>query len=111
MSKTINNVILYGYIGKMSEKITTDKSNFHSFSISTRRGKITDWHNVVVFEGQTEIEVEYSKPNVGDYVRVQGQLTYRNREIKDANGNVITTVKEASIIAFNLAVIDRKKMD
>jgi single-stranded DNA-binding protein len=111
MNRTVNDITLYGYIGKMSEKITTEKSSFHSFSISTKRGKVTDWHNVVVFEGQTETEIEHSQPNVGDYVRIQGQLTYRNREIKDSNGDVVTTVKEASVIAISLIIIDRKEVE
>lgn len=109
MTKTINQVQLRGFIGNVSEKITTDKSSFYTMSISTKRGKNTDWHKVVIFDGEDIIHAGNFEPSVGDYVRIEGELSYRSREIKDADGKVITSVKEASVIASTIFAMEQKQ--
>lgn len=108
MTKTINQIQLRGFIGNISEQITTDKSSFYTMSISTKRGKTTDWHKVIIFDGDDVVHAGNFKPGVGDYVRIEGELSYRNREIKDAGGNVITTVKEVSVIASTIFAMEQK---
>ena len=100
MTNTSNYIQINGYLGTAPEKVTTDNSTFTSLSIGTSRGKTTDWHKVIVFRGQgltTNCDIDSLEK--GDLVRIDGILTYRKREIKDSEGNLITTVKEASIIA------------
>lgn len=108
MTNTSNYVQLYGYLGNDPEEVTTEKSNFITFSLGTSKGRSTDWHKVIVFDGQAKKLYDNFKPKKGDQVRVDGTISYRKREIKDAQGNVITTVKEASIIAITLIVVNSK---
>ncbi len=109
MTKTINNISIYGYIGNISEKITTEKSSFHTMSVSTKRGKATDWHKVIIFDSNDVKVASGFELGVGDFVRIDGQLSYRDRPIKDANGNLVTTVKEASVIASIVFGLEQKQ--
>jgi single-stranded DNA-binding protein len=108
MVNSQNYVQLYGILGNDPEEIETVKSNFTTFSLGTSARKSTDWHKVIVFGHEYE---RYSAfiPKKGDQVRVDGTISYRKREIKDTEGNVIATVKEASIIAIRVLGLVKKK--
>ncbi len=109
MTNTLNLVDLCGYLGNDPEEITTEKSNFITFSLGTANGKSTDWHKVIIFDGHARKQYNNFKPKKGDNVRICGTISYSNREIKDAQGNVIITVKEASIIVLSVLLLNRKK--
>ena len=109
MTISINQVQLRGYIGNLSEQINTEKSSFRTLSLSTQKGKKTAWHKIIIFDSNDVQIASNFELGVGDYIRVDGELSYRNREIKDAEGNVITTVKEASIIAHIVFGLEQKK--
>lgn len=109
MTNSTNQVQLIGYIGNISEQIKTDKSSFHTMSISTKRGKNTDWHKVIIFDNENIVVASNFELGIGDKVRIDGELSYRNRDIKDANSNLITTVKEASVIAQTVFGLEQKK--
>ena len=78
-------------------------------SVSTKRGKATDWHKVIIFDSNDVKVASGFELGVGDFVRIDGQLSYRDRPIKDANGNLVTTVKEASVIASIVFGLEQKQ--
>lgn len=112
MFNTINHIRLDGNIGREPKIVETEKSNFVELSVATKRPVlsedidkvkfITEWHKVMIFD---EEAIEFFKPldiTKGSKVRVEGTLSYRNRAIKDADGEVITTVKEAFVVAYRV---------
>lgn len=109
MTISINQVQLRGYIGNLSEEIKTEKSSFRTLSVSTQRGKKTDWHKIIIFNTEDVKIASSFELGVGDYIRIDGELSYRNRDIKDAEGNVIVTVKEASVIANIIFGLEQRK--
>ena len=78
------------------------------FSIATEKpiinetGKvklIPEWHNIMIFDKAVLEMAKACALTKGSKVRVDGELSYRKRAIKDTNGDVITTVKDAFIVA------------
>lgn len=112
MLNTINHIRLDGNVGREPKIIETEKSTFVELSVATKRpvaGEdtdkvkfITEWHKVMIFD---EEDIQFFKGfdiTKGSKVRVEGTLSYRNRPIKDADGEVITTVKEAFVVAYRV---------
>ena len=109
MLNTVNQIRLEGNLGNAPKLIETDKTKFMELSVATDKPigvseegnlkTITEWHKVLIFNTAVIEQVEKFGLNKGSKVRVDGALDYRKRQIKDANGELIATVKEASVIA------------
>lgn len=109
MLNTVNQVRLEGNLGNNPKLIETDKTTFMELSFATDKPiaanedgslkTITEWHKVLIFNAEIIEWVEKFGLKKGSKVRVDGALDYRKRQIKDATGEVVATVKEASVIA------------
>lgn len=109
MLNTVNQIRLEGNLGNNPKLIETDKTTFIELSVATDKPiavkedgtlkTITEWHKVLIFDAEMIEQIEKFGLKKGSKVRVDGALDYRKRQIKDTNGEVVATVKEASVIA------------
>lgn len=109
MLNTVNQIRLDGNLGNDPKLIKTDTTTFLELSVATDKPiavndngtlkTITEWHRVLIFDTAVIEKVGKFSLTKGSKVRVDGALDYRKRQIKDANGDVLATVKEASVIA------------
>ena len=109
MLNTVNQIRLEGNLGNNPKIIETDKTKFMELSVATDKPigvteagnlkTITEWHKVLIFDTEVIGKVEKFDLGKGSKVRIDGALDYRKRQIKDANGELVATVKEASVIA------------
>lgn len=106
MSKSINQVLLAGNIGKDPEVRTLEGgTKVATFSLATSTGgykkqdgtevpEKTQWHSIVAWRGLAEIAEKYI--HKGDKVFIMGTLQYREYE-KDGNKRYVT-----DILAYDL---------
>lgn len=106
MSKSINQVILAGNVGKEPEVKTLDGGiKVATFSLATSTGgykkqdgtevpEKTQWHNIVAWRGLAEIAEKYV--HKGDKIIIMGTLQYREYE-KDGIKRYVT-----DILAYDL---------
>lgn len=109
MLNTVNQIRLEGNLGNNPKLIETDKTRFMELSVATDKPiavkedgtlkTITEWHKVLIFDAAVLEKVQKFGLKKGSKVRIDSALDYHKRQIKDANGEVVTTVKEASVIA------------
>lgn len=93
MSKSINQLILFGNVGKDPEiRVLEGGVKVATFSLATSTGgykkndgtdvpEKTQWHNVVAWRSLADIAERYVKK--GDRLLVQGSISYRDYEDKD----------------------------
>lgn len=93
MSKSINQVILFGNVGKDPEiRVLEGGVKVATFSLATSTGgykkndgtdvpEKTQWHNIVAWRGLADISERFVKK--GDKILIQGSVSYRNYEDKD----------------------------
>ena len=108
MSKSVNQVILIGNIGKEPETRTLENNvKVSTFSLATSTGGFkkadgtevpekTSWHNVVCWRGLAELAEKYVKK--GDKLTVFGTISYREYE-KDGVKRYAT-----DIIAYDIVL-------
>lgn len=106
MSKTINQVLLFGNCGKDPEVRTLDNGvKVATFSLATSTGgytnkdgkevpAITSWHNIVCWRGLAEIAEKYIKKGIK--VLIQGSISYRSYE-KEGQTHYVTDIQAADI--------------
>lgn len=106
MSKSINQVILAGNVGKEPEVKTLDGGiKVATFSLATSTGgykkqdgtevpEKTQWHSIVAWRGLAEIAEKYV--HKGDKIIIMGTLQYREYE-KDGIKRYVT-----DILAYDL---------
>ena len=106
MSKTINQVLLFGNCGKDPEVRTLDNGvKVATFSLATSTGgytnkdgkevpEITSWHNIVCWRGLAEIAEKYIKK--GSKVLIQGSISYRSYE-KEGQTHYVTDIQATDI--------------
>lgn len=111
MSKSVNQVILIGNIGKDPETRTLDNGvNVSTFSLATSTGGFkkadgtdvpekTSWHNIVCWRGLADLCKKYVKK--GDKLTVFGTISYRDYE-KDGVKRYAT-----DIIAYDLVLMGK----
>lgn len=106
----MNKVILFGNIGKDPEIRTTESGKkLAKFSLATQSfrkdkdgNKITDWHNIVVWDKLADLCEKYVKK--GSAIIVEGEITYRNYENKEGQKVYMT-----EIICNNLHFTGKKE--
>jgi len=106
MSKSINQVLLAGNVGKEPEVKTLDGGiKVATFSLATSTGgykkqdgreipEKTQWHNIVAWRGLAEIAEKYV--HKGDKIIIMGTLQYREYEKDDIKRYV------TDILAYDL---------
>ena len=111
MSKSINQVILLGFVGKDPEIRSFDNGiKVATFSIATSTGgykkqdgtevpEKTSWHNIVAWRGLADIAEKYI--HKGDKLTVIGSISYREYE-KDGIKRYAT-----DILAYDLVLIGK----
>jgi len=108
----MNKAILHGFVGKDPEiKKTGSDKKVGKFSFATTSfrkdkdgNKITDWHNIVVWEKLAELCEKYVKK--GSELIIEGEISYRNYTDKDG---VIKYFTE--IICNSLEFCGKKEAD
>lgn len=106
MSKSLNQVILVGNVGKDAEIRTANNIKVATFSLATSTGGYkkqdgtdvplkTQWHNVVCFRSMAELVEKYV--NKGDRLTVIGSISYRDYE-KDGVKRYVTDIIAEDII-------------
>lgn len=107
MSKSINQVLLIGNVGKDPEVRTLDSNiKVATFSLATSTGgyktkdgaevpEKTSWHNIVAWRGFADIAEKYIKK--GDKITVLGTISYREYE-KDGIKRYTTDIIAYDII-------------
>ena len=107
MSKSVNQCLIIGNVGKDPEVRTLDNgAKVVSFSVATSTGgymkqdgtqvpEKTSWHNIVAWRGLADIAEKYI--HKGDKVAVQGSINYREYENDNKEKRYVT-----DIIAYDL---------
>lgn len=109
MAKSLNKVILIGYLGKDPElRYTSNGIAVASFSIATneawkdQEGNLqerTEWHNIVAWRRLAEICGEYLKK--GRRVYIEGKIQTRSYDDKNGVKRYVTEV-----VADDLIMLD-----
>lgn len=107
MSKSINQVLLIGNVGKDPEvRCFENNVKAATFSVATSTGgykkqdgtdvpEKTQWHNVVAWRGMAEIAEKYI--HKGDRVTIFGTISYREYE-KDGVKRYVTDILAYDIV-------------
>lgn len=113
MSKSVNQCLIIGNVGKDPETRTLDNGvKVSTFSVATSTGgykkqdgtdvpEKTSWHNIVAWRGIADIAEKYI--HKGDKVTVFGTISYREYE-KDGIKRYIT-----DILAYDIVLEGRSK--
>lgn len=112
MSKSLNQVILVGNVGKDAEIRTANNIKVATFSLATSTGGYkkqdgtdvplkTQWHNVVCFRSMADLVEKYV--NKGDRLTVIGSISYRDYE-KDGVKRYVTDIIAEDIILFGKGI-------
>lgn len=108
MSKSINQVLIMGNVGKEPEiKVLDNQVKVATFSVATSTGGFkkadgtevqekTSWHSIVAWRGLAELSEKFV--HKGDKVLIQGTLSYREYE-KDGVKRYLT-----DIIAYDIVL-------
>lgn len=115
MSKSVNNVMLLGFVGKDPEVRTTGGGTMvANFSLATsERSKggdgnwadKTEWHNLVVFGKTAEVVRDYV--HKGSKLYVEGKLQTRSWDDRDSGKKVYRT----EVAVRELILLDAKRED
>lgn len=106
MSKSINQVLIMGNVGKEPEVRQLEKVKVATFSVATSTGGFkkqdgtevpekTSWHSIVAWRGLADISEKFI--HKGDKVLVQGTLSYREYE-KDGVKRYVTDILAYDIV-------------
>lgn len=106
MSKSINQVLLIGNVGKDPEFRTTNNVKVAKFSLATSTGGYkkqdgtevplkTQWHNIVCFRSLADAVVNYVSK--GDKVTIIGAISYNDYE-KDGVKRTFTEIVAEDIV-------------
>lgn len=106
MSKSINQVLLIGNVGKEPEFRTTNNIKVAKFSLATSTGgykkqdgtevpQKTQWHNIVCFRSLAETVSK--KVNKGDLIFITGSISYNDYE-KDGVKRTFTEIVAEDIV-------------
>ena len=106
MSKSINQVLLIGHVGKDPEFRTTNNVKVAKFSLATSTGGYkkqdgtevplkTQWHNIVCFRSLAEAASKYVTK--GDKITIIGSISYNEYE-KDGAKKVFTEIVAEDIV-------------
>lgn len=109
MSKSINQVLLIGNVGKDPEFRTTNNIKVAKFSLATSTGgyknqdgtKVplkTQWHNIVCFRSLADAVSKYVSK--GDKVTIIGSISYNEYE-KDGSKKTFTEIVADDIVLPN----------
>jgi single-strand DNA-binding protein len=107
----MNKIIIYGNLGKDPEVKTVGEKKVAKFSVATTRrskdkdgNKITDWHNVILWDKLAELSETYLKK--GSSVIIEGELQYRNYENKEG-----VKVYMTEIVGNQMHFVGKKEPD
>lgn len=114
----ISKVILLGKLHSFSQTYTVDGSLVIKFTIVTWQGKGADYHNVTYFADNLQLGKFYvqafteiierkkngSEDTNGDYIYVEGRLSYRRVQTESG-----TTRRYVNIIAEKIRLVSSKK--
>jgi single-strand DNA-binding protein len=108
----MNKVFLYGNIGKDPDVRTTESGKkVAKFSLATSSfrkdkdgNKITEWHNIVVWDKLAELAEKYIKK--GSSLIVDGEISYRTYTDKDG-----VTKHFTEIICSNMHFTGKKESE
>lgn len=107
MSKSINQVILIGNVGKEPEiRVFENGIKVATFSVATSTGgykkqdgtdvpEKTSWHNIVAWRGLADISEKFI--HKGDKITVIGSISYREYE-KDGVKKFITDILASDLV-------------
>lgn len=106
MSKSINQVLLIGHVGKDPEFRTTNNVKVAKFSLATSTGGYkkqdgtevplkTQWHNIVCFRSLAEAASKYVTK--GDKITIIGSISYNEYE-KDGAKRTFTEIVAEDIV-------------
>lgn len=106
MSKSLNQVILAGNVGKEPEIRTTNSIKVAKFSLATSTGGYkksdgtevplkTQWHNIACFRGIADVVERFV--NKGDKITILGSISYNEYE-KDGVKRIHTEIIADDII-------------
>lgn len=107
MSKSVNQVILIGNVGKEPEiKVFDNGVKVATFSVATSTGgykkqdgtdvpEKTSWHNVVAWRGLADISEKFI--HKGDKITAIGSISYREYE-KDGVKRFITDILASDLV-------------
>ena len=108
MSKSINKVILVGYVGKDPDiRYTPSGTPVAKFSLATNEPfkdkngewqERTEWHNIIAWQRLAEITGEYVK--TGSKLYIEGRLQTSNWEDRQSGERKHRT----EVVAFNLVL-------
>lgn len=108
MSKSVNQCLIIGNVGKDPEVRTLDNgTKVVQFSVATSTGgykrqdgtevaEVTQWHSIVAWRNLAEIAERYVRK--GDKVVVQGQINYRKYTAKDGSERYATDIQAYDIV-------------
>lgn len=107
MSKSVNQVILIGNVGKEPEiRVFDNGIKVATFSVATSTGgykkqngtdvpEKTSWHNIVAWRGLADISEKFI--HKGDKITVIGSISYREYE-KDSVKKFITDILASDLV-------------
>ena len=107
MSKSVNQVILIGNVGKEPEiRVFENSIKVATFSVATSTGgykkqdgtdvpEKTSWHNIVAWRGLADISEKFI--HKGDKLTVIGSISYREYE-KDGVKKFITDILASDLV-------------
>ena len=107
MSKSVNQVILIGNVGKEPEiRVFENGIKVATFSVATSTGgykkqdgtdvpEKTSWHNIVAWRGLADISEKFI--HKGDKITVIGSISYREYE-KDGVKKFITDILASDLV-------------
>lgn len=107
MSKSVNQVILIGNVGKEPEiKVFDNGIKVATFSVATSTGgykkqdgtdvpEKTSWHNIVAWRGLADVSEKFI--HKGDKITVIGSISYREYE-KDGVKKFITDILASDLV-------------
>ena len=107
MSKSVNQVILIGNVGKEPEiRVFDNGIKVATFSVATSTGgykkqdgtdvpEKTSWHNIVAWRGLADISEKFI--HKGDKITVIGSISYREYE-KDGVKKFITDILASDLV-------------
>jgi single-strand DNA-binding protein len=98
----MNHLTIYGNLGKDPEVKTVGEKKVAKFSVATSRrykdkdgNKITDWHNVVLWDKLAELAEKYLTK--GSSVSIEGEVQYRSYDNKDGQKVYITEISASQM--------------
>lgn len=106
MSRSINEVLLFGNVGKDPEVRDVNGTKVATFTLATSTGgykkndgtevkEVTQWHNIVVWRKLAEVAEKFIKK--GDKVIVKGSISYRSYDNQNGQKVYVTEIMASDI--------------